>query len=640
MKYGQYISLISDLEARAATNRKGYEFRVFLLTALGYAYFIGLIILLGAPLPVVGALLFVAPEAVWKMLLYTAKLWWVVIPGLGVYFGFIGSAVRSITARVPDPEGTVIARNDAPQLYDFIERTCDALSAQRPAQILLNDSFNAGVVTMPRIGIFGRKVYLILGLPVMKALSPEQFEAVLCHEIGHISGKHGVFAKWAYQMREAWGRLIDSQEVSDHKLGGLYKRFVEWFFPYFTAYSFVLMREHEKDADRDAAELVGARPLGEALIALETRSHHLENEFWRGIHEENIKSEKPADRLFSRMIASLAFINPDYERSSLAKAVKVPTDFNDSHPALADRLRLIGYWSEGELPELPAATTVDAATYFLGAEASEKAAGEFDTAWDEQAVQTWRARHEHFQEAQKRLDELEQKQADTELTLDELREVARLQTEKEGHAAAKPAIEEAARRFPESGVAWYNLGLLRLTEDDDTGIEHLDKAMELDAAFRYDACQLAFEYLRGKGRLDEAKKYVTAIEEQDEIYEKARKERTPAVPSDTFVPHDLPQAFIDLIPKKLAGMDEIAVIYAAHKKVEHLPELPYRVLFIELRPRQSGDADAKAVLDIVCSRLDTGEVHYFVVLDQSWGDAGKLFDEMPGSRVYDAATSG
>lgn len=101
---------------------------------------------------------------------------------------------------------------------------------------------------MPKLGIFGRKVILLLGLPMMKALSPEQLKAVLAHEIGHISGKHGLFTKWAYQMREAWGRLIESQELAGHKFSFLYKKFVEWYFPYFTAYSFVLMREHEREA--------------------------------------------------------------------------------------------------------------------------------------------------------------------------------------------------------------------------------------------------------------------------------------------------------------------------------------------------------------------------------------------------------
>lgn len=255
MKYEHYISLIQSLEADARNNRASYQLKVFLLTVLGYAYFLALLLLLVVPLPLVAMLLWLGPDQVWKILAYGAKLWWLLIPGLGIYFGFIGSAIKSVTATVPDPEGTEIARSEAPELFDFVENTCAGLKSKKPERILITDEFNAAVVTMPRYGIFGQKVLLMLGLPLMKALSPEQFKAVIAHEIAHISGKHGVFTKWAYQMREAWGRLIDSQDASEHRFAFLYKRFVDWFFPYFTAYSFVLMRHHEEDADRDAAQI-------------------------------------------------------------------------------------------------------------------------------------------------------------------------------------------------------------------------------------------------------------------------------------------------------------------------------------------------------------------------------------------------
>lgn len=632
MKYDQYISLIQSLEVSAAQNRKGYEFKVLLLTVLGYAYFVGLILLFVVPLPVVGVLLLLAPEQVWKLLFWGAKLWWLFLPGLGIYFGFIGSAIRSITAKVPDPEGVELSRKDAPELFDFVAKTCKELKAQKPAKVLVTDEFNAGVVTMPRFGIFGRKILLVLGLPLMKALSPEQFQAVIAHEIGHISGKHGVFAKWAYQMREAWGRLIDSQEETENKFAALYKRFVDWFFPYFTAYSFVLMREHEKDADRDAAQLVGKRQLGEALILMETKSRKLNDEFWRDVHKENIASELPTKQIFSRMLTSLSFVGEDSSSASLADAVKVPTDFDDSHPSLADRLRMIGYWTSGDLPDIPAHVETDAGAKFLGASA-DSIADDFDTAWDRHAEHTWKDRHQHFRESDKRVTELEDKRFAGEASLEDLREIAQILTERDGLEAAIPAIEEAAEKFPEDAVVWYNLGLARLSQNDDSGLDNLDKASEIDKTLMFDASHLAFSYLRGKGRLEEARKYVSAIDEQNEIFEKARIERTAAVQADTWEPHDLPQDFVASIPKKLAGLDEISAIYLVHKKVQYMPEVPYRVLFLELRGKKRGDAEPGAIFNIVTNRLDTGELHYFAILDQSWGNTGKVLDSIPGARV-------
>ena len=254
MKYEQYVSLIKDLEVSAAQNRRLYELKVVGLALLGYAYFIALILLFVAlPLMII-VFTILRPEEMLKLLLWTAKFWWAAIPGLALYFGFLGSAVKAMFTKVPDPEETVLERQDAPELFEFIDSTCKQLQAKRPRKVFLTDQFNAAVVTMPYFGIFGTKVYMLIGLPVMRALSPQQLKAVIAHEIGHISGKHGRVAKWTYQLEESWRRFIEFEELEGNKLAALYEKFVQWFFPLFQAYSFVLMREQEKEADDSAVE--------------------------------------------------------------------------------------------------------------------------------------------------------------------------------------------------------------------------------------------------------------------------------------------------------------------------------------------------------------------------------------------------
>lgn len=628
MRYDQYISLIEELEKSAASDRRRYEIKVLLLTALGYGYFLGLIILFILPIPLVLVGLIMAPGEIGRIALTLGKLWWILFPALAVYFGFLGAALKAVTSKVPDPEGMELRRTEAPELFEFVDRTCSELKAKRPARVLITDSFNASVATMPRFGIFGQRVILILGLPLMKALSPEQFKAVLAHEIGHISGKHGGFAKWAYQMREAWSRLIESQEVDGHKFAALYNKFIEWYFPYFSAYSFVLMREHEKDADREAKHIVGAQPLGEALILLDTQGRRLDEDFWRSIHEENLVSNTPSERLFSRMLTSLAFVADETTVRNLSKAVAVPTDFDDTHPSLAERLRLIGYWTDGELPRIPGPITEDAASKFLAA-AGGSYASQFDSLWDAQAAQTWRERHEHFQGSQKRLDELQEKRVSGGLTHEEFREMAQLLTDKAGFGEAVPLVEEAAEKFPEDALAWYNLGLARLFQESDEGLVHLEKAVELDKSLKYDASQLAFDYLRGKGRMAEAKVYASALDEHADKVKLAEKERATVLPTDEFQSHDLPADFIDTIPKKIAGLDEIRSIYVVNKVVEHFPEVPFRVLLVEMKPRVKGP---DKIFNIVVERLNTGELHFFRLMDAEWKDTLPHLEQI--GRVY------
>jgi Zn-dependent protease with chaperone function len=632
MKFGQYVSLIQRLEKFAAENPRAYRTRVLLLIVLGYAYFVGLIILLFLPIVFVGALLFVAPEAVWRIVLLLAKLWWAVLPGIGVYFGFIGSAVKSITSKVPDPPAKELPRSGAPELYDFVAKTCRELRAQKPARILVNDQFNAAVVTMPRFGIFGRKVLLLVGLPLMRALSPDQLKATIAHEIGHISGKHGAFSKWAYQMREAWGRLIDSQELTGQHFAGLYKGFVSWFFPYFTAYSFVLMREHEKDADRDAVLLTGSKALGEALILLETKGRLLDEVFWRSIHEENLANETPSGKLFSRMLDSLSAHDPDRASNALAQAMTVPTDFNDSHPSLAERLSSIAYSVDGGVPRVPAAADENAAEHFLK-NGCDLIIGEYDYDWDEQAEKEWRKRHEHFSKSQKRITELNAKT--DELSRDELLELAQRQAERDGLAATLPILESINHRFPDDAVVLYNLGGLRLSMGNESGLHDLDRAAELDASYKYAVNDLAFNYLRSKGRIDEAQTYASAIDEQNEIFEKARQERQFITPRDHFSPHDLSNAVVELIPQKLVGLEEITAIYLVKKDVHYMPEHPFRVLFLSTRRKGafSKDLTAAELIEIAAKRLNGSGIDFFEVLSGSLDVLQPELDKIPGAKI-------
>ena len=155
--------------------------------------------------------------------------------------------------------------------------------------------------------------------------------------------------------------------------------------------------------------------------------------------------------------------------------------------------------------------------------AVERFTEQFDAKWDEHTLKTWKERHAYFQEGERRISELEEKRSGGEISLEELREAARLLTEREGIGAAIPLIEEAAQRFPDEAVVWYNLGGARLFQNDEQGLAYLEKAMEMDQAFRFDASQLAFDYLRNKGRLDEARCFAGNIDEENEVLTKRLK---------------------------------------------------------------------------------------------------------------------
>ncbi len=124
--------------------------------------------------------------------------------------------------------------------------------------------------------------YLLLGLVEMQALSPEEFQAVLAHELGHLSRQHGRLTAWIYRIRGTWRRLTMLIEVRGRWGRRLFDWFLQRWGPYFNAYSFVLVREHEYEADRFAAGVAGKDAFARALETSSVTGEFLSRRFWRG----------------------------------------------------------------------------------------------------------------------------------------------------------------------------------------------------------------------------------------------------------------------------------------------------------------------------------------------------------------------
>lgn len=649
MKYEKYLSLIKRLEDYAARNPQSYRKRIVALGLLGYGYFLFVATAsLAVPLGMIG-LFAVYP----KLLLFLLKgiliklLWVIVVFGAGLV-AFFWSAIRSLFVKLPAPEGAELKREDAPKLFEMVEKTGAELKSPMPSHVLLNDEFNASVVSLPKFGVFGRETYLNVGLPLMQALSPAQFHAVIAHEMGHLSENHGKDAAWIYRLHESWGRFLAIQEQRGQKLSFLYERFLNWYFPYFSAYAFVLRREHEREADRSAVRLAGAQSVGEAFLNLELKAARLKNEFWREILDEAAVSPKPPQAIFSRMATTFRQSKESAnEILHLTKALAIRTDYEDPHPCLADRLREIGYWRDGgnsqngehfELPVLPGDVKESAAEHFLGAAQIERFTVELDREWQRQIAPDWKARHEFLLQAEKRLAELEAKNSEGEqLSFDELYERAQLTAEKRGNESALPLLFEIAEKFPENGATHFTIGAILLEDGDEKGIEHLKKAIQLEPESEISACEQIFRFLLSRGREEEAKVYLDRAEQLYEIYDAATKERETVTDRDRFELHSMPPEAVERVSEVVSWNDEIKAAYLVRKQVKHLPEHPCHVLCLEVKTNWNpfgarvSEAD---LLDAVIKQVAEVGVHFGLVLNKNFESTKVQVKKINGAKIY------
>src|SRR5579862_3747448 len=224
-----FEAMVKRLEPAARANPALYRFRVATFAVLGYAYLAATIALLIALL-VLGILAMKANVVALKFLI--------------IYVPFLGLVLRSMWVEIHPPTGFEVKRRDAPALFERIDRLRKALRAPRFHRVVIDDAFNAAVVQVPLLGLFGwHRNHLVIGLPLMKALTPEQLDAVIAHELGHLAGGHARFSNWLYRLRLAWSQLLDALQRTRSRGAFLFRGFFDWYVPRFEAYSFPLARE-------------------------------------------------------------------------------------------------------------------------------------------------------------------------------------------------------------------------------------------------------------------------------------------------------------------------------------------------------------------------------------------------------------
>lgn len=637
MKYEQYTSLIEKLEIYAKENPKGYEIRVAALAALGYLYFLGL---LGAFLifPVFALLaLFFFPKIIFIFIKFAGKLIWLVLIGLASVAGLIWSFIKSLFYKIPNPEGYEINREAVPKLFEMVDKICGFLKSPRPQHILLTQDFNAAVITLPRFGLLGKRVFLIIGLPLMQAVSTKQFEAIIAHELGHISKKHNSYATWIYRLHETWGRFLQSQEAEGHKLSFLYEKFLNWYFPYFRAYSFVLCRRHEREADEFAVQLIGSKALGESLINLEVKSRKLSQSFWKDVLNEAGREKAPPKEIFTRMALAFRETNKSQDLMNLSKALAINTDYGDSHPSLSERLKTIGYWKNSDLPVLPEEVKETASELLLG-DYEQKIAVVFNQEWEERVKEEWRERHEYLLESAKKITELNEKAKKEALSADELYEKAGFTSEVYGEKESLVLLRELVELYPEHANAQFAIGMVLLNEDDEKGIEAIKKAMNLDRTLKISGCETIYYYLRGKGRDEEAKNYVLTIEEEEQILGLANNERENIQPTDEFDSHGLSPLMVDNICNKLKNYDEIQAMYLTRKVVRYYTEVPFYVLFLETKKKgwfgNGNVLKSEELLKIAVEGVSEFGIHYFVILEKNFADLKPRLERIENAKIY------
>jgi hypothetical protein len=462
MTESDFRHLVAHLERECDIAPERYRFRVMALAALGYAYAVGILALCVGGVIAGVALLFSRHVYVGgKLALFFAVATFFVVRGLWV--------------RLDPPKGRRITRDEVPHLWRLI----DKLRAKQPGpaihEIIVDDEFNASIVQTPRLGVLGwYRNTLTVGLPLMQALSPKEFAAVVAHEYGHLSGAHGKSGAWIYRTRLVWMRLASAFAEEDGWFDKLFTRFFRWYFPWFNAYSFVLARQQEYEADRAAARFVGRSTMASALVAASVKGRFMTEKFWPGLYAQADHQPRPGFLPHATMRTALRVAGDSADfRTWMWEALAKLTTYDDTHPSLRDRLEALRV--KPAVPPQPEHT----AAQVLLRDALPSITADLDAAWLRRTETDWRERHNKVQAAQMAVDrlagtdphslEVEEKSryALALLTLDRRRE-------------ALPLLRDAAEHARGNAETAMAAGRLLADQGDDAAVKYFELAMDRD----------------------------------------------------------------------------------------------------------------------------------------------------------------
>jgi Zn-dependent protease with chaperone function len=561
----KFDALVQRIEKSARRKPAQYKLRLGFLAVLGYAY-----------------ILFV-------FLLLCAFIWG--LRQVASYTNLAGQQLGTITllltlgvlrlfwVNLSRPRGLELSRQQVPQLFALIEELTAKLQAPKFDHILLTNQLNAGVFQRPRFGFVGwQQNYLLLGLPLMQALSPEQFRAVVAHELAHLSGNDSRFAGWIYRIRKVWFELAEKFQQDDSRGLFLFRWFFNWYSPFFKAYSFVLARAEEYEADQRAAFLTSVQHKAEALIQLTVNKHFLYEFFWPSIYQQALELAQPPDDTFTKLLTELPYRgNPEQAAKWIELALAEKTSNEDTHPCLTERLAALGYQVTDIT--LPAPVDETASERFLGTDIKNFAA-HLDEEWKKDVEKSWKQRHIHLKQQQRNLEYLEAKALYHSLTVEEAWKRASLSLKLKDLHSAIPLFQAVLDQKPEHPLANYQLGRLLIEKNEASGIDYLERAIANDPALVTRSCELLYEYYKQQGQLEKATAYQQKGEQHQETWKLGEHERQTVSYYDQFAPHNLSEVEIQQLAEQLSNYPEVRKAYLACKQLTHFPEKPLYVLGI------------------------------------------------------------
>lgn len=267
---------------------------------------------------------------------------------------FIYSSVRTVQLKFSHVKGLKLTKEMTPDLYEVISEVRSHFKRPKIKNVVITEKFECRIESVPRLGIpIASFNTLVIGLPLLQTMSPEDFKYELSRCIGQHSKLIPSSALFVYKSHNLWAMYNESL--------GKYKKFgtspLRLFFKTYSRVFEIIaapaIRMEELEADLFALEYINERDVFEALKSEAISRTLLDTHYWPNVRKMVMKNPNIAIKPFSNLENAVRSETLQKNRKKwLSDAYLSKQSPGDLMPSFRQRMEYIGQAKMRTIPVL------------------------------------------------------------------------------------------------------------------------------------------------------------------------------------------------------------------------------------------------------------------------------------------------
>ncbi|EQK46731.1 peptidase M48 family protein [[Clostridium] bifermentans ATCC 19299] len=417
-----------------------------------------------------------------------------------ITLGLIGSVIiilKSLYIKLESPNEVTINREEHPQLFKVIDSAIEMTKAPKLDEIYILDDENVRVTCLLNgFGANGKNI-LGIGIQVLKLLNEEEFKAVIIHELAHIYNDDTKVSSKISRRLTRWNEIVYRVDEGDNIIKMiLLLPFAKFYIEKLERYLDAMSQTKELLADKEVAKYMSVEIYAKATMKLEIMEKFLANPYSK---LEIRSSDEAPKNYFTTLFEDFESELPNRKEQWMNQIKKRISSIYDTHPSFKERMEALG---------------IEDFNYDINFRyQSDDYKKEIDTLIEiknKQWYKYWSDQWEEVTKEYKEQLEIIKNYKDTD-DIEKIMEYGEALEDLGEYEKALEFYKYVASKDKECAIAMYKVGQIMLMNNDEEGIEFIEKSIELDGSFFISAMGIITEYFLDNGMKEKI----------DEMYEGA-----------------------------------------------------------------------------------------------------------------------